>query len=58
MTTADEREHACAGLSKEVTSWLISRLAGIKGVGFRGTSDLETEIYGWLWEHAIFEDES
>ena len=55
--TEDEREHECAALAKQTVDWMVARLGAVKGTGFRGTSDIENELYGWLYEHAMFKDE-
>lgn len=55
--TDDEREHECSALASEMIEFMHNKLAATKGTGYRGTQDLELAIYGWLWEHAIFEDE-
>ena len=53
----DEREHECAALAAEAVNFIVGKLAGTRNIGFRGTHGLENEIYGWLWDHAVFEDE-
>jgi len=55
--TEDERAHECAALAKQTVDWMVARLGAVKGTGFRGTSDIENELYGWLYEHAMFKDE-
>lgn len=52
--TPDEREHECNKLARETVKFIIGRLGGTHGTGFRGTTDLEGEIWSWLWDHAIF----
>jgi hypothetical protein len=53
---AAEHEHECAMLASDAAEFIVGKLAATKGLGFRGTTALENEIYGWLYEHAIFDD--
>ena len=55
--TEEEREHECANLAKQTVKDMVERLGGTKGTGYRRTTDIENELYGWLYEHAIFEEE-
>jgi len=52
--TEDEREKRCDDISREAADWIVSKIDGIRAVGYRGTTDLENEIYGWLMTHAVF----
>ncbi len=53
---AEEHEHDCAALARDAVEFIVSRCSSVQNVGFRGFTDLENEIYGWLYEHAIFDD--
>jgi hypothetical protein len=58
--TADEREKLASSISKEAIEHLVNHLLdhpnimGLHGLGWRGTTDLESEIYGFLMDHATF----
>lgn len=54
MIKQDEFEEKCDDLAKRAAEWIMEQLEGARGLGFRGTSDLESDIYGWLIDHAIF----
>jgi hypothetical protein len=49
-----DREDLANDLAERAVSWILDQLAGTHNTGWRGTADLETDIYGWLMDHAIF----
>ena len=57
MTELFSREEAASKLSREATEFLIDKLESTKGTGFRGTTDLENDIYCWILSHGIFHGE-
>jgi len=58
MAIADEREHDCSALAADAIKFILDEIVGTKNTGYRGTTDLENEIYGWLWEHAVFDEDA
>ncbi len=58
MTTDEEEAHElrCDELSRKAARNIYGELSGIKGTGHRGLTELEGAIYGWLMDHAVFDD--
>jgi len=57
--TEDERDALASQIAERAVLDITasSHIAGWRGLGFRRYADLESAIYGFLMEHAIFYDE-
>lgn len=53
-----EHEYKCDTLSRKSAQWIYGQLAGMRGTHYRGLTDLESCIYAWLIEHAVFDDDT
>ncbi len=55
--TEEDRILKCSRLAKKMVDKIMedSEILGMKGTGYRGTSDLENDIYVWLLDHAVLE---
>lgn len=53
---AERKEELASKISEEIIAkfWDHPNINGFHGLGWRGTTGIENEIYGFLIEHATF----